>query len=74
MLVFIAMVVLQAISSQLIAKPWENFSNETKEHFNSALARKIYTNRSDELGQLQLAFKFMVSQKETVLYRRLPES
>ncbi len=52
-----------------IAKPWVDFANSTKNIFDSAVARKAYTNRHDELGQVQLAIHFLQSQQETILYR-----
>jgi aerotaxis receptor len=57
------------IASMLIANPWVKFAKETNEVFNSSLARKIYSGRSDELGQMQLIMKFYQSQQDTILYR-----
>ncbi len=58
-----------ALLSYVVAKPWMAFARQTKDLFDSPLARKIYTDRDDELGQIQLAFKFMQSQKDTILHR-----
>jgi len=58
-----------ALVSMVIAKPWIHFSNETKAIFDSSVARHIYTNRHDELGQIQLAMQFIESKQNTILYR-----
>lgn len=64
----------QAIVSTLIARPWTAFAEETKNTFESPLARKVYTGRHDELGQIKLAFDFLHSQKDTILYRTVDSS
>ena len=53
----------------IIGKPWSDMANETKTVFDSPLARKIYGNRVDELGQLKMVLHFLKSEQDTVLYR-----
>ncbi len=55
--------------SAIISKPWIEFANKTRSLFDSEVARRIYTNRCDELGQIQLALKFAQSKQDTILYR-----
>jgi aerotaxis receptor len=61
--------IFNIIFSVAISKPWVDFSNQTKLMFDSDLAKRIYTGRNDELGQIQLAFKFIQSRQDTILYR-----
>lgn len=61
--------VCQYLISLVISKPWMAFAKELGKTFNSPLARKIYTDRYDELGQAQLIHHFLQSQQDTILYR-----
>lgn len=64
-----AILVGNLVLSHIIAKPWIQFSEETKAVFDSSIARKIYSNRYDELGQLKTTLHFLRSQQNTILYR-----
>lgn len=57
------------LASVIIARPWEQFARSTESIFSSDIAKKIYTRRHDELGQLQLIVHFLSSQQNTILYR-----
>lgn len=69
LLTAVVMAVGNAALSYILAKPWMDFARRSKSIFNSTLACKIYTGRSDELGQLELIMKFMQSQQDTILHR-----
>lgn len=53
----------------VISSPWRKAAQKAKETFNNPIAQQIYTGRSDELGQLLLAIKFLESQKNTIIWR-----
>lgn len=55
--------------SLLMARPWERFAKQTQAIFSSDIAKSIYTNRNDELGQIQMAVHFLSAQQTTILYR-----
>lgn len=63
-----------ALLGWLYARPLIAFAKQTKTLFDSSIAQQLYTNRLDELGQLQLALKFLESQKDTILHRTLTVS
>jgi aerotaxis receptor len=52
-----------------IAKPWSQFAKKTESLFKSEVASRIYTGHNNELSQIKLAFKFIQSQQDTILYR-----
>lgn len=56
-------------ASFFISKPWSEFSKECSTIFDSKMACGVYTDRTDELGQIRLALKFIQSQQDTILYR-----
>ncbi len=66
---FLFFLIANICCSTIISKPWVKFADQTKSIFNSETAKRIYTNRHDELGQIQLAFKFVQSRQDTILYR-----
>ena len=63
------LLIANSLVSYWIARPWIAFSQEVAKEFASPLAQKIYTNRHDELGKIQLAFKFIQARQDTILYR-----
>jgi aerotaxis receptor len=56
-------------ASMTFGNPWVKFSKETEKIFGSKLARKVYSGRADELGQMQTMLRFFQSQQDTILYR-----
>lgn len=57
------------VVASLVAKPWMQYADTARSIYDSAMACKVYTGRYDELGQIQLAMKFLKSQQDTILYR-----
>lgn len=55
--------------SQWVARPWQQAARDAKAIFDNDVALKVYTDRSDELGQLQLVIKMQQSELETVVWR-----
>ncbi len=69
---FVAALVAQGLAiglSQWIARPWQKAAAEAAEKFNNPIAQQVYTQRGDELGQLQLLSCMQESRLETVIYR-----
>lgn len=61
--------VCSLVLGKLIAAPWQQAAVKAEAIFNNPVALKVYSNRSDELGKLQLAIKMQQSQLETVVWR-----
>ncbi len=61
--------VVSGCLAQLIAAPWRHAAHEARSEIDNALAQKVYTGRSDELGQLQLEIKKLRAERDTVIYR-----
>ncbi len=55
--------------SKLVANPWQKAAQESKAVFSNSVAQKVYTQRDDELGQLQLVIKMLQLQQETLVLR-----
>jgi len=71
---FIGTVLISLILSMLaISRPWEQAARDSLAIFDNAVARKIYTGRNDELGQLQLALKFLEARNNTIIWRTSEE-
>ncbi|MEJ2680488.1 MAG: PAS domain-containing methyl-accepting chemotaxis protein [Gammaproteobacteria bacterium] len=68
-LVGVGALLLNGLLAYAIGLPWKQFADSTRQLFDSPIAQEIYTQRFDELGSIQLAFKFIQSQKDTILYR-----
>lgn len=56
-------------TASVAAKPWRAAAAEARSIFGNAVAQKVYTGRSDELGQMLLAIKFLQSQQSTIIWR-----
>jgi len=69
LLASLASVVLAVVSARLFQRPYRLAADKTRSIFDSEVARKIYTGRNDELGQLQLAIKVLQSEIITILTR-----
>ncbi len=54
-------------------KPWASALKEAEAVFDNPLARYIYTGRQDELGQFQLAIRFLKAQQHTIIWRTAEE-
>jgi len=65
----IMMLIAASISSNIISRPWKKAAEESKAVFDNAVAKQVYTGRSDELGQLQLVIKMQHAQQETIVWR-----
>ncbi len=61
--------VVGVLSAVLIAAPWKKAAEESKRIIDDPVALATYTNRKDELGQLQLAQHMLTSKLETVIWR-----
>ena len=61
-------VVLAIVISKLIAAPWQKAARESKKIFSNAVAQQVFTNRQDELGQLQLVIQSQEAQLRTIVY------
>lgn len=62
-------IVANIVCSVLISRPWVAYCSETESLISSPIAKKVYTGRNDELGQLKLVVKYLQSQQDTILYR-----
>jgi len=69
MVAMLTMLISASITANLVARPWKKAAEESKHIFDNAVAQKVYTNRTDELGQLQLVIKMQRSQQETIVWR-----
>jgi len=71
--VYVTALLVSLVSTVVLAKiysrPYEKAADETREIFDSGVARPIYTGRDDELGQLQLAIKVLQAEIRTILTR-----
>ncbi|NIB40864.1 methyl-accepting chemotaxis protein [Pseudomaricurvus alkylphenolicus] len=56
-------------AGRVIARPWISAAASAKKIFEDPVAQHIYTGRSDELGQLQLAIEFLKAQQQTIIHR-----
>ncbi|WP_101757968.1 PAS domain-containing methyl-accepting chemotaxis protein [Oceanicoccus sp. KOV_DT_Chl] len=72
-----SLLVVSAISASglgyWISLPWTKAAKDSLAVFDNPLARQIYTGRGDELGQLQLAIKFLQAQQNTIIWRTTEE-
>lgn len=64
-----AMLVVSLALAKIIAAPWQQAARQASEIFANPVAQKIYTDRMDELGQMQLAIKTLRSEMNTVIWR-----
>ncbi|GAC33594.1 methyl-accepting chemotaxis protein [Paraglaciecola polaris] len=62
-------ILLGAGGLAILAKDWDLLVSECKSIHNDDMARLIYTKRSDELGSVMLAIKYIKSRTETILTR-----
>ncbi len=60
----VSLVACYGLLSPLVA-----LGRRSREYFDNAVARAVYTGRGDELGQLELAIKALRSQNRTILAR-----
>lgn len=65
----VASLTSMAVLAKIYSRPYEEAANDTREIFDSPVARPIYTGRDDELGQLQLAIKVLQAEIRTILTR-----
>jgi len=65
----VIMLITATIFAHLVARPWKQAAEKSKDIFDNAVARQVYTGRQDELGQLQSVIKMQHSLKETILWR-----
>ena len=63
------MAITGLLFAHLVARPWKQAVNESREIFENGVAQQVYSGRADELGQLQLVIKMQQSQLETVVWR-----
>ena len=59
----------QTVLASLVAAPWRKAAEAARHIFNNPVAQKIYTDRRDELGQMQLAIQFLKAQQNTIIHR-----
>ena len=58
-----------AVSAWVIAAPWIKAAEDSRSIFDNPVARQVYANRDDELGQLQTVIHMLRMQQETVVWR-----
>ena len=51
------------------ARPWQKAAREARTLFHNPVAREVYTGRSDELGDLQLALEALKARSRTLVWR-----
>ncbi len=56
------------VTSQIM-KPWKKAAADARSIFNNGIARTVYTQRSDELGDMQLAILALQAKIKTILVR-----
>jgi len=56
-------------ASSIVARPWKAAAKEASMVFDNIIAQQVYTGRSDELGQMLLAIKFLKAQQNTIIWR-----
>lgn len=61
-------VIIGLVFAKLIASPWQKAARESKETFSNAVAQAVFTDRSDELGQLQLVIHAQEASLRTVVW------
>lgn len=52
-----------------LVSPLRSLARQSKDIFDNSIARQVYTGRSDEVGQLGLVIKALLSQNKTILSR-----
>lgn len=57
------------VSSVLIARPWQKAARRARQVYDNPIARKVYTGRDDELGQIELALHRAFNETQTVVWR-----
>ncbi len=60
---------LAAVFAKLIAAPWQQAAAVAAEKFSNPITQQVFTQRGDELGQLQLLLVMQECRLETVVYR-----
>lgn len=63
-----ASAIIALILAKLIAKPWQKAANESKKLFSNAVAQHVFTDRADELGQLQLVIHAQEASLRTIVW------
>jgi len=63
------MLITGIVLASFVARPWVKAAKETKDIYDNAVARQVYTGRQDELGQLQSVIKMQQAQQETIVWR-----
>lgn len=66
---FITMLIANFSFAKIIAKPWEQAADDAAQIFTNDVAQEVYTERSDELGKLQLVIHMQKAKLETVIWR-----
>lgn len=69
LLACVATMIGGVVAAKLVAKPWEQASKDSRKIFENDIAKQVYVDRDDELGQLQLVIKAQQSQLDTVVWR-----
>lgn len=57
------------VVATLIAQPWREAAQSARAIFCNAIAQRVYTGKSDELGQLQLTIQALQSRAHTIVWR-----
>ncbi len=60
--------VIGLVLAKLIARPWQKAAKESTQLFSNAVAQHVFTGRSDELGQLQLAIHAQESSLRVIIW------
>ncbi|MEE4246565.1 MAG: PAS domain-containing methyl-accepting chemotaxis protein [Kangiellaceae bacterium] len=63
------LLVLSLVTSQMIATPWQQGAEDSKQIYDNSIANQVYSGRSDELGQLQTVIHMQHAQQQTIVYR-----
>lgn len=61
-------IVIALSISVFIARPWQIAARESASIFSNPVAQHVFTNRSDELGQLQLVIKSQEARLRTIVW------
>lgn len=65
----VSMMIGGLIAAKLIARPWQQAAKDSRALFENAVAQHVYSGRTDELGQLQVAIKSQQAHLDTAVWR-----
>ncbi|NOX76781.1 MAG: methyl-accepting chemotaxis protein [Gammaproteobacteria bacterium] len=60
--------VVGLVAGKLVAHPWQQAAQQSRETFANTVAQQVYTGRADELGQLQLVLRAQQARLRTVVW------